>query len=140
MSDVDPHILNYFARYQIRAPETYRLCRPQDPSANLIRRLTALVEKGELIRVGEGAGTRYISDRRASQAQNCRTTDNRTSLSGLRSRTSARDYSRSRRTSGAIARIHSGDRPNRRCGDDPSANGKPASGPVSALGRVVERH
>lgn len=61
MSDVDRHILNYFARYPNKgAGDIPAFAGRKIPRQTLSRRLTALVEKGELIRVGEGAGTRYL--------------------------------------------------------------------------------
>ena len=61
MSDVDRHILNYFARHPNKgAGDVPAFDGRKIPRQTLSRRLTALVEKGELIRVGQGAGTRYL--------------------------------------------------------------------------------
>jgi len=61
MADIDQHILSYFAQHPNRsAGDIPPLAGRKIPRQTLSRRLTALVEKGELIRTGEGAGTRYL--------------------------------------------------------------------------------
>ncbi|MDE2051840.1 MAG: Fic family protein, partial [Gammaproteobacteria bacterium] len=61
MSDVDQHILAFLARHpNTAAGEIPPLGDRRIPRQTLSRRLAALVAKGELIRVGEGAGTRYL--------------------------------------------------------------------------------
>lgn len=61
MPDIDQHILNYFAKHPNKgAGDVPAFGGRKIPRQTLSRRLTALAEKGELIRLGEGAGTRYL--------------------------------------------------------------------------------
>jgi Fic family protein len=61
MSDIDQHISNYFAKHPNQgAGDVPPFNGRKIPRQTLSRRLTALVEKGELIRIGEGSGTRYL--------------------------------------------------------------------------------
>lgn len=61
MPDLDQHILAFFARHpNSAAGEIPPLGDRRVPRQTLSRRLAALVGRGELIRVGEGAGTRYL--------------------------------------------------------------------------------
>lgn len=61
MSALDRHVLAYFAKHPTKGAGDVPLFEGKKiPRQTLTRRLTALVEKGELIRVGEGAGTRYL--------------------------------------------------------------------------------
>ncbi|GEM_PF-769638 len=61
MSEIDRHILSYFAKHPNKgAGDVPPLAGNKIPRQTLSRRLTALVEKGELIRTGQGAGTRYL--------------------------------------------------------------------------------
>lgn len=61
MSDLDQHILGFLARHpNSAAGEIPPLGDRRIPRQTLSRRLAALVARGELIRVGEGAGTRYL--------------------------------------------------------------------------------
>ena len=61
MPDLDQHILAFFARHpNSAAGEIPPLGGRRIPRQTLSRRLAALAARGELIRVGEGAGTRYL--------------------------------------------------------------------------------
>ncbi len=61
MTDVDRHILDFFAGNPNKgAGDVPPLAGRKVPRQTLSRRLTALVRKGELIRLGEGAGSRYL--------------------------------------------------------------------------------
>lgn len=61
MSDLDQHILAFLARHpNSAAGGVPPLGGRRIPRQTLSRRLAALVAKGELIKVGEGAGTRYL--------------------------------------------------------------------------------
>lgn len=61
MSDLDQHILSFFASHpNSPAGAIPPLGDRSIPRQTLSRRLAALVSRGELIRVGEGAGTRYL--------------------------------------------------------------------------------
>jgi Fic family protein len=61
VSDLDLHILGFFSRHpNSAAGQIPPLGDHRIPRQTLSRRLAALVAKGELIRVGEGAGTRYL--------------------------------------------------------------------------------
>lgn len=61
MSDLDQHLLDHFAKHPHQgAGEVPAWGGRRIPRQTLSRRLKALVEAGELIRVGKGAGTRYL--------------------------------------------------------------------------------
>lgn len=61
MSDVDQHLLQYFSRHPNRgAGDVPPLAGRKIPRQTLSRHLSTLVKKGELIRLGTGAGTRYL--------------------------------------------------------------------------------
>lgn len=61
MPDLDAHLLGYFARHPNKgAGDVPPLSGRKIPRQTLSRRLTALVDKGELIRFGQGPGTRYL--------------------------------------------------------------------------------
>lgn len=61
MPDLDRHILAFFRSHpNSPAGEIPPLGDRRIPRQTLSRRLAALVARGELIRVGEGAGTRYL--------------------------------------------------------------------------------
>ena len=61
MSDLDQHLLDFFAGHpNSSAGEVPPLGHRRIPRQTLTRRLSALVAKGDLIRLGEGAGTRYL--------------------------------------------------------------------------------
>lgn len=61
MSDVDQHLLDFFSKHPNKgAGDVPPLGGRKIPRQTLSRRLTTLVKKGELIRTGEGAGTRYL--------------------------------------------------------------------------------
>ena len=61
MSDVDQHILAFLARHpNSAAGEIPPLGDHRIPRQTLSRRLAALVARGELISLGQGAGTRYL--------------------------------------------------------------------------------
>lgn len=61
MSDLDQHILTFFAGHpNSAAGEIPPFDDRRIPRQTLSRRLAALVARGELIRLGEGAGTRYL--------------------------------------------------------------------------------
>lgn len=61
MPDLDQHILSFLAKHpNSAAGEIPPLGDHRIPRQTLSRRLAALVARGELIRVGEGAGTRYL--------------------------------------------------------------------------------
>jgi Fic family protein len=61
MPNVDQHISNYFAKHPNHgAGDVPPFNGRKIPRQTLSRRLTALVEKGELMRIGEGSGTRYL--------------------------------------------------------------------------------
>jgi Fic family protein len=61
MSALDQHILDYFAKHPNKgAGDIPPFEGEKIPRQTLTRRLTGLVGKGELIRTGERAGTRYL--------------------------------------------------------------------------------
>jgi len=61
MSNLDQHILDYFTENPSQgAGDIPPLAGEEIPRQTLSRRLTALVDKGELIRVGRGSGSRYL--------------------------------------------------------------------------------
>jgi Fic family protein len=61
MNNIDQHILDYFAGHPNQgAGAIPSLAGGRIPRQTLSRRLSALVEKGELIRVGQGPASRYL--------------------------------------------------------------------------------
>src|SRR6266404_5954886 len=61
MSNLDQHILDYFTENPSQgAGDIPPLAGEEIPRQTPSRRLTALVDKGELIRVGRGSGSRYL--------------------------------------------------------------------------------